>query len=133
MSDTSFSKIARKVTEWSGSLWATAFAFVLVIAWVLGGLLFFGFSDFYQIIINTVTTIITFLMVFLIQHTQNHDTKALHIKIDSLIFSIKKADNSLINIEALDEEQLAALGRRYKKIADNYRYVDDSSSSSASK
>lgn len=114
MSETKFSKIARKVTNWSGSLYATLFAFSLVGGWLLGGLLWFGFGDGYQLIINTLTTIITFLMVFLIQHTQNHDTMAIHIKISELIYAIKEADNRLINVEELDEEQLSALQEFYR-------------------
>lgn len=116
MSDnTKFSRLARKVTDWSGSVWATGAAFALIVAWTVGGF-FVGFGDFYQIIINTVTTIITFLMVFLIQHTQNHDTKALHLKIDQLILKMEDADNSFIKIENLTDEKLDYLARQYDAI-----------------
>lgn len=117
MSETKFSKIARRVTEWSGSVYATVFAFLVVGGWIIGGLVWWGFGDDYQILINTFTTIVTFLMVFLIQHTQNHDTKAIHQKLNELLLKNRQADNAVIGIEALDEDQLEDLAKRYERIA----------------
>lgn len=110
-----FSKSARKITEWSGSYWASISSMLLVLLWFLGGI-WFGYGTDYQIIINTGTTCITFIMVFLIQHTQNRDSKALQLKVDELIRAKQHADNRLINIEALsDEEFNKIVAERCKK------------------
>lgn len=92
------------------------FAAVLVIvAWGFSGK-FFHFSDTWQLVINTGTTIVTFLVVFLIQNTQNRDAKALHLKLDELIRSHTPANNDLIDIEKLSDEELQALDERYEQI-----------------
>lgn len=106
MQDHKFSRFARYVTEWSGSSYATLAAFAIVLAWTAGGILWFGFGEAYQMYINSITTVITFLMVFLIQHTQNHDTKAMHKKLDELIRSIPQANNGLVGIEELDDIEI---------------------------
>lgn len=87
----------------AGTAWAFGLAVLLIAAWFAYGLLT-GFTDTVQLVINTATTIITFLMVFLIQHTQNRDTKALHLKVDELIRVSSEARNSLIGIERKEEE-----------------------------
>ena len=79
-----FSKVAGRVSTWAGSSWAFCLAAFIVIVWAISGPIF-GFSDTWQLVINTGTTIVTFLMVFLIQNTQNRDTKALHLKLDELL------------------------------------------------
>ena len=98
------SSISRKAAQVTGSWQASAFAIASVIAWIGGGLVF-GFSDTYQLYANTGTTLVTFVMVFLIQSAQNRDTRALQIKLDEIICVLEKADDKLINIEdATDEE-----------------------------
>jgi low affinity Fe/Cu permease len=99
-----FSEISRKAAEISGSWQASILAIFIVISWTIGGF-FFGFTDTYQLVINTGTTIVTFVMVFLIQSAQNRDTRAIQIKLNDLLCSIQKADDKLINIEdATDDE-----------------------------
>ncbi len=93
-----FSRIATKVSDFVGGPYAFSIALGIVLCWAIAGP-FTGFSEMWQLVINTGTTIITFLMVFLIQHTQNNDTKAIQKKLDSLVAAIDKADNSLIGIE----------------------------------
>ena len=119
-----FSKIARYVTKASGSVWASVTAFLFIILWTIGGLMYFGFGSGYQMIVNTVTTVVTFLIVFLIQHVQNTETKAINIKLDELILSKRHADNRLIDIENLTEDQLDRIQQRYKKIAEKHRQAE---------
>ena len=98
-----------------GSSWAFFLALFTVVVWA-----FFGphyhYSDTWQLIINTSTTIITFLMVFLIQNTQNRDARALHLKLDELIRSLGKARNTMIDIEHLSEEDLARLEKEFERL-----------------
>ena len=91
-------------------------ALVLVVIWGLSGPLF-GFNDTWQIIINTITSIVTFLMIFLIQNTQNRDTEAIQIKLDELIRATQGAHNALLNIENLDEHQLEEFRHKYEQLA----------------
>lgn len=109
MHATFFERLATQTALWSGSTSATVGAFLVVLSWTLGGLLCWGFGDSYQMTINTGTTIVTFLMVFLIQRSQNKDTQALHAKLDALIAANKKADNQLIGLEALSEAEVKQL------------------------
>jgi low affinity Fe/Cu permease len=90
-------------------------ALVIVLVWAASGPLF-GFSDTWQLVINTGTTIVTFLMVFLIQNAQNRDARAFHLKLDELIHAIKEARNELIDVEDLTDEQLAALQREFQRL-----------------
>ena len=90
---------------------------LLIIVWGLTGPLF-GFSDTWQLVINTTTTIITFLMVFLIQNMQNRDSKAIHLKLDELIRAIDPARNTLIDIEDMEDSELALLQDEFKKFRD---------------
>lgn len=110
-----FSKLSSQIARGMGTPWAFFLALFVVLVWALVGPVF-GYSDTWQLVINTSTTIITFLMVFLIQHTQNCDTKALHLKLDELIFAISEADNALLDAEDLSEEQLRVLAEKYRKI-----------------
>ena len=112
-----FRKVAHWTSERVGSSWAFIFAIALIIVWGLAGPLF-GFSDTWQLVINTGTTIITFLMVFLIQNMQNRDSKALHLKLDELIRAIDPARNTLIDIEDMDDSDLALLQAEFKKFRD---------------
>jgi low affinity Fe/Cu permease len=103
-----FSTISRKAALITGSWQAFILAALVVLVWIAGGF-FFGFtSELYQLLINTFTTICTFLMVFLIQSAQNRDTVAIHIKLDELLCSISKANEQLIDIEEATDEQIAA-------------------------
>src|SRR5690349_2517992 len=111
-----FTRFAGKASEVTGSSWAFLAAVAIILIWGLVGPLF-GFADTWQLVINTGTTIITFLMVFLIQNTQNRDTKALQLKLDELIFVIAKANNALLDLEELDEVELDHIRERYERMA----------------
>ena len=111
-----FDKIASVVTKAAGSPVVSVSAFVLIIIWALTGPLF-GFSNTWQLVINTGTTIITFLMVFIIQQSQNKDTHAIHLKLNELIASNEKASNRLIDIEDLTEKELHVLKAFYVKLS----------------
>jgi len=97
---------------WSGSSAAFLLAVGVVVVWLLTGPLF-GYSDTWQLFINTGTTVITFWMVFLIQRAQNNDSRALHMKLDEIIAALKGASNRLIKVEDLTEEELKALQKRF--------------------
>lgn len=112
-----FDKWAGKVAVWVGHPTCFMIAAVLVIAWGISGP-FFGYSDTWELIINTATTIITFLMVFLIQNTQNRDARAIHLKLDELILAIAEANNQMINCESMSEKELEALAEKYKGLAE---------------
>ena len=98
-----------------GSAWAFAGAVLVILVWVLTGPLF-HFSDTWQLVINTATTIVTFLMVFLIQNTQNRDAKAVHLKLDELIRALKDARNELVDLEDLSDEELTKLEEQFKRM-----------------
>jgi low affinity Fe/Cu permease len=102
-----FARFSRKASAAAGSWQAFVAACTLVLAWLIGGF-FVGFgSELYQLLINTTTAIVTFLIVFLIQGSQNRDTSALHAKVDALICAIKEADDEMIRIEDGSDDQLA--------------------------
>ena len=111
-----FPAFARKLASWSGRSAAFFIAIGLVLAWLVTGPLF-DYSDTWQLVINTSTTIITFLMVFLIQHTQNRDTEAMQIKLDELIRATEGAHNAMLDLELMDEEQLLAHHDHYTRLA----------------
>lgn len=114
-----FRKFANKTSDVVGSPWAFIAAVVLIVVWALTGPLF-GFSDTWQLVINTGTTIVTFLMVFLIQNTQNRDAKAIHLKLDELIRSSKHARNSLVDLEDLSDEELQRFQREFKRLRESH-------------
>ena len=114
-----FRKLSAKMSIASGSPWAFIIATVVVIVWAISGPAF-NFSATWQLVINTGTTIVTFLMVFLIQNTQNRDSKAVHIKLDELLKSGKGARTSLVNIEDLPDEILESLSGEFKQIQAKY-------------
>jgi low affinity Fe/Cu permease len=118
-----FTRFARWASHWTGQPIAFLLAAGVILTWILSGPIF-GFSDTWQLVINTGTTIITFLMVFLIQNTQNRDTKALQLKLDELIFVIAKANNSLLDLEEMDESELDEIRDRYEKVAAKSRKDD---------
>jgi low affinity Fe/Cu permease len=110
-----FTRFAKKTAQLSGRPAAFALAAAVIVVWGLLGPIF-GFSDTWQLVINTGTTIVTFLMVFLIQNTQNRDTAAIHVKLDELI-RVGRGHNALMDIEELEEAELEAFRRKYEKMA----------------
>jgi low affinity Fe/Cu permease len=110
-----FRKFSCAAAERLGCHWAFGTALGLILLWGLTGPVF-HFSDTWQLIINTATTIVTFLMVFLIQNTQNRDAKALHLKLDELIRSTAKARNAFVNLENLTDAELATLKEEFEKL-----------------
>jgi len=103
------------VTKWAGSSSAFAIAVLIIIVWGITGPLF-GFSDTWQLVINTGTTIVTFLMVFLIQNTQNRDAKAIHLKLDELIRAKHGARNKMVDLENCTDEELEEIEREFKRV-----------------
>lgn len=114
-----FRKTASQISAWVGSPAAFGLAAVVLLIWLVSGS-FFGYSDTWQLVINTATTIITFLMVFLIQNTQNRDNKAIQIKLDELLKGVKGARTSLVDIEDLPDEELERLHRQFQDIHKRY-------------
>ncbi len=112
-----FSRVASRTAQLVGHPYMFLLAVIILVIWALSGP-FFHFSDTWQLIINTGTTIITFLVVFLIQNTQNRDAKALHLKLDELIRSHVPARNDMIDIEKLSDEELDELEKRYAAICE---------------
>jgi len=110
-----FHDFAKSLAAAVGSPWVFITALAVVVLWSATGPLF-HYSDTWQLVINTGTTIVTFLMVFLIQNTQNRDAKAIHLKLDELIRSVKGARNQLIDLEELSEEELDDLQRQFVKL-----------------
>ena len=110
-----FRRAARKASTILGSPWAFICAFGVVVLWAILGPVF-HYSQTWQLIINTGTTIITFLMVFLIQNTQNHDSRALHLKIDELLVAVKEARTGLVDLDELSEEELDKLESAFRKL-----------------
>lgn len=111
----SFRHFARKASAVLGSAWAFIGALVIIGVWGLTGPMF-HFSDTWQLIINTGTTIVTFLMVFLIQNTQNRDAKAMHLKLDELIRAVQGARNRLVDLEKLSDEELKQLEEQFTRL-----------------
>jgi len=109
-------QFSESATRYSGSSWAFALAAALIIVWILSGPMF-GFSDTWQLVINTGTTIITFLMVFLIQRAQNKETAAMQLKLNELVAAVKGASNRLIDLEDWKEEELVELHEHYKRLS----------------
>lgn len=114
-----FQSVSSKVSTWMGSASAFIWSCIIVIAWAVSGPLF-NYSDSWQLVINTGTTVATFLMVFLIQNTQNRDAKAIHIKLDELVKANKDARNSLVGAEELSEKELDQLLEEFRTIHDKY-------------
>ena len=115
-----FSQFARKTARATGQPATFMIAFLVIVVWAITGPLF-QYSDTWQLVINTGTTIVTFLMVFLIQNTQNRDSEAMHVKVDELIRSIEGAHNALLTLEDLDEDELDVIRAGYTKLAEEAR------------
>ncbi len=111
----SFSELAQQASAILGNSIAFAAACAVIIVWAAAGP-FFGYSDTWQLIINTGTTIITFLMVFLVQNTQNRDARALHLKLDELLRSVKPARNKLIDLENCTDEEIDQIERQFRAL-----------------
>ena len=127
-----FTRFAKLTARAAGRPLTFTTAVLVIAAWALTGPLF-GFSDTWQLIINTGTTIITFLMVFLIQNTQNRDAKAMHLKLDEVIRALKKARNELVDLEDLSDEELNKLEQQFRRLrtkaethGTNMRHVEPS-------
>ncbi len=121
----------RVFAQWAstafGSPWAFTAAIIVVVVWAITGPLF-GFSDTWQLVINTGTTIVTFLMVFIIQNTQNRDAKAIHIKLDELLRAIAKARTGLVGLEDMSEQELDRLHEEFTAIREqrsNLNFEDE--------
>jgi low affinity Fe/Cu permease len=111
-----FTQLAKWTSRAAGRPTTFVGAVGIIVLWALSGPMF-GFSDTWQLVINTGTTIVTFLMVFLIQSTQNSDTEALQVKLDELIHAVEEADDTLLDLEELDEKELDAVRDAYQKLA----------------
>jgi low affinity Fe/Cu permease len=109
--------LARRATVRAGSSWAFGLALAVVLIWLITGP-FFGFSDTWQLVINTGTTTMTFLMVFLIQRAQNKDSLAIQLKLNEIVAALEGASNHLINVEDLGEEDVGVLHEHYQKLAE---------------
>jgi low affinity Fe/Cu permease len=112
----SFTRFANAAARATGRPGTFVLAVVVIVVWAATGPIF-GFSDTWQLIINTGTTIVTFLMVFLIQNTQNRDSEAMHVKMDELIRALEGAHNALLDLEELDDETLDKIRERYRRLA----------------
>ena len=115
-----FNRFSRWSSHVTGRPLAFNIAMFVIAVWIISGPVF-QFSDTWQLMINTATTIVTFLMVFLIQHTQNRDTEAMQVKLDELIRSMEGAHNALLNLEELEEEELVEIRKRYSILAEEAR------------
>ncbi|QHE87850.1 low affinity iron permease family protein [Hydrogenophaga sp. BPS33] len=111
-----YSRFAKAASHFCGRPRVFTLATALIVVWLVSGPIF-GFSDTWQLVINTGTTIITFLMVFLIQNTQNRDTEAMHVKLDELIRATQGAHTALLDLEELEEEELDAFRAKYEALA----------------
>ncbi len=110
-----FRKFAHGTSQFAGSPWIFLIACLVIVGWAVTGPVF-HFSDTWQLVINTGTTIVTFLMVFLIQNTQNRDTRAVHLKLDELIRAIKGARNTLVSLEEMSDEELDKLQEEFQRV-----------------
>jgi len=115
-----FVRFAKRTSRFVGHPYAFLVALLITLIWIASGPLF-GFSDTWQLVINTGTTIITFLMVFIIQNTQNRDTAAMHLKLDEIVRSLNGAHNAVLDLEELTESELERLRAKYEALAEQAR------------
>ncbi|HEY5970774.1 MAG TPA: low affinity iron permease family protein [Pseudoxanthomonas sp.] len=120
-----FNKVAKATAKFTGNPLCFGLAAAIVVVWAAAGP-FFGFSEVWQLVINTGTTIITFLMVFLIQNTQNRDTEAMQIKLDELIHVTRQANDELLDLEEMEESELDQLRDRYEAVAQKAKKLRES-------
>jgi low affinity Fe/Cu permease len=121
-------QLAIAVTRWTGSSWGFGVALTTIVVWLVSGP-FFHWSDTWQLVINTATTIVTFLMVFLIQRTQNKDGLAIQLKLNELVAAVQGASNRLIDVESLSEEELETLHDHFHRLVEMARKDGDVSAS----
>lgn len=121
-----FTRLSQAVARWAGKPQTFFVALSIIVVWAVSGP-FFGFNDTWQLVINTSTTIVTFLMVFIIQNSQNRDTAAMQIKLDELIVRLEGAREELLDLEELDEEKLEAIRNEFEKRAAKAREMLDKS------
>jgi low affinity Fe/Cu permease len=119
-----FQRMARRISDAVGSPTAFFIAVLLIVLWAASGPIF-GFSDTWQLVVNTGTTILTFLTVFLIQNTQNRDTRALQVKLDELIRATKGAHNALLDLEEMEDAELRQFQKRFEELAARAREKGD--------
>jgi low affinity Fe/Cu permease len=119
-----FEAFSKVITNWTGSTGAFACALGVIVVWALLGPVF-HFSDTWQLVINTSTTIVTFLMVFLIQRSQNKDSLAIHLKLNEIVAALNGASNRLVDVESLSEKELVQLHRYYRELASLCRKEHD--------
>jgi low affinity Fe/Cu permease len=119
-----FNRISNRVSEITGNVTTFALAVLVILIWAISGPVF-KFSETWQLVINTGTTIITFLMVFLIQNTQNRDAKAVHLKLDELIRAMNEADNDMIRAEDETDAELRGLKEKYDKLVQHHGRIRD--------
>jgi len=124
-----FEQFAGRASSVTGSFWAFGLAVLVVVAWAVSGPLF-GFSETWQLVINTGTTIITFLMVFLIQHSQNKETRALQLKLNELIAAMPGASNRLIDVEDMSDREIEYIYRRYQHLSGTAHKLEPGASTS---
>jgi low affinity Fe/Cu permease len=117
-------RLSRAVTAWTGSSWAFALAAAVIVVWLVTGPLF-HYSDTWQLVINTGTTIVTFLMVFLIQRAQNKDSLAIQLKLNEIVAAMPGASNRLIDVEDLTEAELLRLHQFYSRLAEMAKHEAD--------
>ena len=110
-------RFAQHATSWTGSSWAFVLALLSLVVWAILGP-YFGYSDTWQLVINTATTIVTFLMVFLIQRSQNKESLVIQVKLNEIIAALTGASNRLINLENLTEDEIRELHDRYQELAE---------------
>ena len=111
-----FRKMSSAVSQAVSSFWASLFAVAAVLTWALTGA-WFHYSDTWQLVMNTTSAVVTFIMVFLIQNSQSRDTKAIQLKLDELLRGVQGARTGLVNLESLSDEELAQLQREFEKLA----------------
>ena len=108
-------RFSHNVTQWAGSSIAFSVALAVIVLWAVTGPIF-GFSDTWQLVINTGTTIVTLLMVFLIQRSQNKESKAVHVKLNEIVAALEGASNRLIDVEDLTEDEIETLHQHYRRL-----------------
>jgi low affinity Fe/Cu permease len=118
-----FTRVAGRTTRFTGGKWGFSLAAGLIAIWAVTGPVF-HYSEMWQLVVNTGTSVITFLMVFLIQNSQNRESRALHLKIDELLFAVEGAQNEMIDIENLSPLALEAIAKRYEQIARDVREAE---------
>ena len=114
-----FHGFAGQASQVAGSKWAFTLATLVIVVWAISGP-YFHYSDTWQLVVNTATTVVTFLIVFLIQNTQNRDARAIHLKLDEIIHAMSKARNEMIEIEKLSDSELDLIAKNFERIREEH-------------